>query len=198
MSCNTGCYNPCGPSSGVPSSCGTNLSGGLGSCYRPQVNCWGPAYNVKCTQTIFCGCGTSSGVNVNVTAPGTPGTVIAGASDGSCTGVWELSIQGSGLSIISVCNDGDSSLTNTAIAGLICSCPNNFTTTATLTTTLTTSLTTSIQRLNGCMSWCICGCNVCGSGTLSGNGDASKSISVQGCCYSNCGTRTICINSIHI
>ena len=176
MSCNRGC-NPCAP-----------LSCGVGSCYRPQVNCWGPAYNVKCTQTIFCGCGvcgTQSGVNVSV-----KGIQGNGANDGSCTGSWELSIQGSGLSIISACNGNGN--TNTAIAGLICSCPNNFTTTATLTAYASSGNPTIF---NGCMSWCICGCNVCGSGTLT-SGTTSANISVQGCCYSNCGTRTICINSI--
>ena len=188
MSCGTGCYNP---SSCGPSVCGPPISCGVGSCYKPQVNCWGPAYNVKCTQTIFCGCGgcgTSSGVSVSVNGLGNNNE----ANDGSCTGSWELSIQGSGLSIISACNGNGNGNTNTAIAGLICSCPNNFTTTATLTAYASDGNTTIF---NGCMSWCICGCNVCGSGTLT-SGTSSASISVQGCCYSNCGTRTICINSI--
>ena len=55
------------------------------------------------------------------------------------------------------------------------------------------------MQWTGTMNWCICGCNVCATGQMTGGGggtQTTKPINVSGCCSSACGTRTICITSI--
>ena len=172
--CNTNPCNPCGPSQCGPS---------LGSYQYCPPNCWGgPAYNVKCSQTNFC---KSSNIIIN-----TPN----GSTTDTCTGATALNIEGSGLSIVGGCGgQGDSPMV--FVAGTICSCPNNFSTTVSYN--VDEGSTTTIYIGN--MTWCVCGCNVCATGQLKSlDGSANGSISIQGCVSSVCGIRTICITSITI
>ena len=173
--CNTNPCNPCGPSQCGPS---------LGSYQYCPPNCWGgPAYNVKCSQTNFC---KSSNIIIN--------TSHSSTTD-SCTGETSLNIEGSGLSIVGGCGGtGESPMV--VVAGTICSCPNNFTTTVSYyVNEVNGNGTTYI----GNMTWCVCGCNVCATGQLKSlDGSANSSISIQGCVSSVCGIRTICITSITI
>jgi hypothetical protein len=136
--------------SGYPNKCGP-CGPGRGS-YTPSPNCWGgPAYNVKCSQTVFCAsncCGTNS---VNVTSS-TEGLV----TDGTCSSDWILQIQGSGLSISSICSANSTSPSPiTAVAGLICSCPTNFTTVATLIV-YPSPIGDPLMQWTGTMNWSIC------------------------------------------
>lgn len=175
--CNTNPCNPCNPC-GPCGPCGPSL----GSYQYCPPNCWGgPAYNVKCSQTNFC---KSSNIIIN-----TPKNTTD-----SCTGETALNIEGSGLSIVGGCGGmGDSPMV--VVAGTICSCPNNFTTTVSYQEQELDSKTTYI----GNMTWCVCGCNICATGQLhSLDGSSSGSISIQGCVSSVCGIRTICITSITI
>ena len=172
--CNTNPCNPCGPSQCGPS---------LGSYQYCPPNCWGgPAYNVKCSQTNFC---KSSNIIIN-----TPN----GSTTDTCTGATALNIEGSGLSIVGGCGgQGESPMV--VVAGTICSCPNNFSTTVSYNVDDDGSTTTYI----GNMTWCVCGCNVCATGQLKSlDGSTNGSISIQGCVSSVCGIRTICITSITI
>ena len=189
-SCNTGsCYNPCG------SSCYPNTSY---LCAPPQ----------PCRQTVFKpGNCNSNGVSVNVS-----GTHFGTPADGSCTDYTSIEINGSGFSLVSICI-GTSSSTgagswNTAVAGIICSCPNNFTTTIFINKTVGAELAGGVSLIQavGCINWCVCGCNVCGNGSITGitgNADDTQTtftgtVQISGTACSACGTRTICINSLTI
>jgi hypothetical protein len=195
MSCysNNSCYNPVG------SSCYPNTNY-LGSMPQP------------CKQTVF-RAGNCNGVGPTVTITG--GALGASLGDGSCTDYTSIQITGSGLSIVSICvGTGTGTTTSgfkTAVAGVICSCPNNFTSTILIDKNLVLTGVASIPtgQLVGCINWCVCGCNVCGSGTISGISDAdggatldlvaaTGTVQIMGTACSACGTRTICINSISI
>lgn len=187
-SCNVGSgYNPCG------SSCYPNTNY---LCAPPQ----------PCRQTVFKGGNCNgNGVAVNVS-----GGKLGSASDGSCTDYMNISINGSGFCLTSICIGTGSGHWNTCVAGTICSCPNNFTTCIFINKTVGGEFGGSgndLIQANGCMNWCVCGCNVCGNGSITGivsndDGDSSQtftgSVQVTGTACSACGTRTICINSVTI
>ena len=188
-SCNSGsCYNPCG------SSCYPNTAY---LCAPPQ----------PCRQTVFRN-GNSGNPNVSMS-----GTHLSSA-EGSCTDYTNFQIEGSGLSIVAICIGTEETTENhwkVCTAGTICSCPNNFTTSLYINKLIGEDVLgepgQKIVQAVGCMSWCVCGCNVCGSGSFTGisaQEEASDpttfsgTIQVQGTACSACGTRTICINNIHI
>ena len=170
------------------------------SCYNPVVSSCYPNTNYLCStpqpckQTVF-RAGNCNGVGPTVTITG--GALGASLGDGSCTDYTSIQITGSGF--------------KTAVAGVICSCPNNFTSTILIDKNLVLTGVASIStgQLVGCINWCVCGCNVCGSGTISGISDAdggatldlvavTGTVQIMGTACSACGTRTICINSISI
>ena len=191
-----GCYNPGG------STCYPNTAY---LCAPPQ----------PCRQTVFkSGNCNGNGPNVYVT-----GSILGVSTDGSCTDWTNFQIEGSGLSIVAICvgsTTDDKGIWNVCTAGTICSCPNNFTTTFYLNKFIGNAIegsvpasVTSLQAV-GCVNWCVCGCNVCGSGSFTGiystesddHGNNpqtfSGTINIQGTACSACGTRTICINNINI
>ena len=192
-SCNTGSgYNPGG------SSCYPNTAY---LCAPPQ----------PCRQTVFRS-GNCNNPNVYVN-----GGVLGTNVEGSCTEWINFQIEGSGLSIVAICiGDGDEGTWKVCSAGTICSCPNNFTTTFYLNKFLGSEILGSIPsgehavQAVGCINWCVCGCNVCGSGSFTGIASTdsaitaeptstfSGTIQIQGTACSACGTRTICINNINI
>ena len=163
------------------------------SCYNPVGSSCYPNTNYLCStpqpckQTVF-RAGNCNGVGPTVTITG--GALGASLGDGSCTDYTSIQITGSGLSIVSICVG-----TGTG------------TTTSGFKTAVAASIPTG--QLVGCINWCVCGCNVCGSGTISGISDAdggatldlvaaTGTVQIMGTACSACGTRTICINSISI
>ncbi len=189
-SCNTGsCYNPSG------SSCYPNTAY---LCAPPQ----------PCRQTVF---RSGNGGTPNVLLAG---TVLGSNSEGSCTDWTNFQIEGSGLSIVGICvgtnTDTGAGTFKVCTAGTICSCPNNFTSTFYLNKFIgagdLSTGTTTVQAV-GCINWCVCGCNVCGTGSFTGIAGGNEgtdpntfsgTVQVQGSSCSNCGTRNICINNITI
>jgi len=146
------------------------------------------------------------------------GGVLGTNVEGSCTEWINFQIEGSGLSIVAICigdGDSDEGTWKVCTAGTICSCPNNFTTTFYLNKFIGGEILggsgddSKVQAV-GCINWCVCGCNVCGSGSFTGIASStaaiiaepthtfSGTIQIQGTACSACGTRTICINNINI
>jgi hypothetical protein len=133
--------------------------------------------------------------------------------EGSCTIARNIEINGSGLSIVSVCTLGadpigaNDSFTS-AVAGTICSCPNTFTATVKIQS-LPLQDDLSYATAVGNVTFTVCGGTVIGQGTIAGTvaGDTIEGPSVSsltgnvcitGCVCNSCGTRNINFNNICI
>ena len=205
--------NACYPNNCYPNNCYTPSNS---SCYPTNPYLCAPQQPV--TQTCFRKC---DDMVVNLSGLGQVDP------DGSCTIARNIEINGSGLSIVSVCTLG-ANLVNTsdtftsAVAGTICSCPNTFTATVKIQslplqddTVFDITSSASYATAVGNVTFTVCGGTVIGQGTIAGSvlagtvetPDTSApgpsesltgNVCITGCVCNSCGTRNINFNNICI
>ena len=205
--------NACYPNNGYPN------NGYSNNCYSPSNSSCYPNNPYLCAppqqpvnQTCFRKCDDMV-VNLSGLAQVDP--------EGSCTIARNIEINGSGLSIVSVCTLGadpigaNDSFTS-AVAGTICSCPNTFTATVKIQSlplqddTGLGSTLTSYATAVGNVTFTVCGGTVIGQGTITGSvltedsqapgpsESLTGNVCITGCVCNSCGTRNINFNNICI
>ena len=200
--------NACYPNNCYPNNCYTPSNS---SCYPTNPYLCAPQQPV--TQTCFRKC---DDMVVNLSGLGQV------ENDGTCTIARNIEINGSGLSIVSICTLGaDTNHTSdtftSAVAGTICSCPNTFTATVKIQSlplqddSFSQDAMTSYATAVGNVTFTVCGGTVIGQGTIIGSvltnegtpaPGSSESLTgnvcITGCVCNSCGTRNINFNNICI
>ncbi len=187
------CYNPCNS-----------------SCYpNTQFLCAPPQ---PCTQTVF-----RKTTDFTVSLGGTVYTQGIASNDESCTDFTSIQINGSGLSIASICAGTESesgsvqgTTFNSEIAGNVPCVSNCFTTTILVQVLPVNGTDIDFSSVNGsqavgCVSITVCGGMVVGQGSLKGvynnNGTVETftgSVVLSGCVCNSCGTRYINFKSLSV
>ena len=203
----------CTPNACYPNNCYQN------NCYTPSNSSCYPTNPYLCappqqpvTQTCFRKC---DDMVVNLSGLGQV------ENDGTCTIARNIEINGSGLSIVSVCTLGadpkhTSDNFTSAVAGTICSCPNTFTATVKIQSLplqvdgFDTEAMTSYATAVGNVTFTVCGGTVIGQGTITGSvltedsqapgpsESLTGNVCITGCVCNSCGTRNINFNNICI